>query len=118
MCLISRRKLPRIALTNIAVYKILCEDNSALYQQHYRYKPGVNFPEGGSDVQPCGGYTAIKGGYLHAFQRERFANTQAASLNRINYINQKVKVVKMIIPFGTRYYRGNHDDICAKKLVW
>lgn len=108
----SNKRFPKIALKNITVYKLLYEDDSPYFCRGYKYKKGVNYPEGKFDVQRMHNTTFINGGYLHAYLDRRLPEAVIEHSEASD-----VKIVEMKIPFGTRYYSG-YRDICAKKLVW
>lgn len=116
MCLVSNRRFPRIALKNIIVYKILCENDTPPFYRGYKYKKGINYPEGKSSIERVGGTTFVDKGYLHAFSDKRIAEAHKDTLEQEDS-SLKLRIVEMKVPFGTRYYSGAFD-ICAKKLVW
>lgn len=102
------RKNPTIARRDITVYKRLYSTGKAPYRDFY-YKKGFHYYQEGEPFSFIrnGSFVKVREG-LHAFVSEKRASESWVG----------VKTVKMIIPKGSKYYRGDNGDIVSDNLIW
>ena len=130
MCLFKIHSEPKIAQSDIEVWKILTDEGLSPFQ-NYPYHPGMNKPFEQKTMPVPAERRTISDGYLHAYRNKAIAETHASLLscftmethasllscfsmeNAIQYVTQR-----MLIPKGTAYYEGYEEDICAECLYW
>ena len=120
MCLIKTHDEPKIAQTDIEVWKVLTSEGLSPYLD-YPYHHGMNKPLEQKEIRID--QMLIEDGYLYAYRNKETAELNAAMLNRIfgSFTNLEPiehVVHRMIIPKGTAYYEGDDSDICAECLYW
>lgn len=106
MCLSVNMIYPAmsVATKNITVYKKLSHGNSSPVKGH-RYKAGVLKKKVTLHLSI---YGSVSEGY-HAYVSKKEAK-------RHLWHGTTSKIVKMTIPKGSGYYRGNNGDIVAERL--
>lgn len=130
MCLETYRKEPLIAERDIKCYKTIKIVRNKLFSpfENYLLKVGENTTEAEEDtihsMYPTYPFLepelkllySIGKGFLHAFtlytDAEKLARTLIGSYHKSIF-----KVYECFIPKGSKYYIGNYDDICSKRLV-
>ena len=120
MCLYKTHDEPKVAQSNIEVWKVLTPKGLSPFQG-YQYHPGMNKPSV-LKIKPVPvEQQEINGGYLHAFRNkekaEGYTKLQLYK-NAQYYIYEEYVVQRMLIPKGSEYYEGMDDDICAERLYW
>ena len=120
MCLIKTHDEPKIAQTDIEVWKVLTDEGLSPYL-NYPYHPGINKPLEQKEINLE--QMMIEDGYLYAYRKKERAELNAAMLNWLlgssaNFEPIEHVVHSMLIPKGTAYYEGNDNDICAECLYW
>lgn len=101
---------PLIAKEDIIVYKVLDQNNYSPYRA-YKYTEGFHYYETGDiipEVGKCSTDIIIKKG-LHSYSSYTIASTRRNSTD---------KIVKMIIPKGSKYFIGKNEDIVSDNLIW
>lgn len=120
MCLYKTHDEPKVAQSNIEVWKVLTPKGLSPFQG-YQYHPGMNKPSVLKIKQVPVEQQEIDSGYLHAFRNkekaEGYTKLQLYK-NAQYYIYEEYVVQRMLIPAGTIYYVGANDDICAERLYW
>ena len=139
MCLFSRKQEPKIADKDIPVYKCLSISNLAPYVPTYEYHKGMNYAKRPTrditmkfqwndedrTVMEDGKVAYVfDDGWLHSL---RPIDTPQAMLDwmrtamRFTFsrnVAKEIKLVKMYIPKGTKYYEGLDEDYCSECLEW
>ena len=118
MCLYKTHNEPRIAQSDIEVWKMLTSEGLSPYQD-YPYHPGMNKPLKQKEI-PLE-QMHINDGYLHAYSDKETAEKYVAMFKLIFFgciVNPEYIIHRMLIPKGTAYYEGNEGDICAECLYW
>ena len=129
MCLTTNQNRPRIAITDITVYKVLDDAGRAPYRSHYKYYRGMTQQDQENEViYECSDSISreIHGGYLHAYTTKNDAEDLAQHFNdgRFRYdfdwmMERHFFVAEMKIPAGTPYYVSyDGRQICSKALAW
>ena len=133
MCLITDSNIPLVAEEDIEVYKVM-EVTTGLggspigippYRPLYRYHPGKNqsyeyditmYGNKPIKTSPYGQCYIVEAGYLHAYVDRYAASPLHTQLLRND---TAIKIVKMTIPKGTKYFLGNGgNEIASEVLVW
>jgi hypothetical protein len=123
MCLYKTHDEPRIAQSNIEVWKVLTPKGLSPFQG-YQYHQGMNKPSVLKIKPVPAEQQEIDSGYLHAFRNkekaEGYTKLQAnvSGVSVSGEIFEEYVVQRMLIPKGTIYYEGANDDICAERLYW
>lgn len=125
MCLESKQKRPKISLRRIRIYKILTKPKDEnRYWTPYQYFPikldslYKNQENAREDIRSVKkGITIIYGGFYHAYLDYKEAVDTALALKFVNPLRHLV-VVEGYIPMFTKYYKGKHGDIAAKKIKY
>lgn len=135
MCLEKKSLIPRIATKDIIVYKILIPENNKLLTPFYKNEIEIGKTYKGifdkyNIIIKNKRYTfhnsiicflislffskIIDSGYIHSY------SNYYLSFNAINwfYGNYYYRIAKCIIPKGTLYFIGKHDDIASRKLKY
>ena len=120
MCLLKTHAEPRIAQSDIEVWKVLTSEGLSPFQ-NYPYHLGMNKPAE-QKVTPVE-QLLIDDGYLHAYRKKEKAeiyvtkynimSSRMANIIPVDYVAQR-----MLIPKGTAYYEGIDGDICSECLYW
>ena len=133
--------MPKVAVEDIAVYKVLKLKADGKYYapymdnqryKSYTYHKGINEPEKLYDPKYRydhmtysyfgNVYYEVYVGWLHAYRKEEDANNHVRHNPPTDselVAGIKKVVVKMIIPKGSEYYVNfNGCEIAADKLVW
>ena len=116
MCLLKTHDEPKIAQSDIEVWKVLTTKGLSPFQC-YQYYQGMNKPAWQEEIPLT--QEEISGGYLHAYRNKEKAKINLtrlghmANIEPVDYVAQR-----MLIPKGTAYYEGDDDDICAECLYW
>lgn len=136
MCLITDSNIPLVAEEDIEVYKVMevmtDEKGSPFgvppYRPIYRYHPGKNQSSeyditmyGNKPVKtsPSGRYYIVEAGYLHAYVDLYAASPLHTKVLQNSGGTTTVKIIKMTIPKGTKYFLGNGgNEIASEVLVW
>ena len=135
MCLITDRNIPLVAEEDIEVYKVMqvMTDKTGSpfgvppYRTLYHYHPGKNQSSehditmyGNEPIKTSssGKYYGVEAGYLHAYVNRYAAGFLHAELLVKSGGTTTIKIVKMTIPKGTKYFLGNDNDIASEVLVW
>ena len=125
MCLITKQKLPYIALKNITVYKVLevKDDEVRTPYQLQTVLPNTTYQEKLSKVLKR--EKALSGSFFkyfgfHAYCNFDQANTYCITLNKQSRFPNPFKfiVVKCVIPFGSIYYKGLCNEILSNKIKY
>ena len=136
MCLFSREKEPKIAEKDIPVYKCLSVSNLAPYVPLYEYHKGLNYakrPTRDISIRTDDDRTILEDGkpacvfddgWLHSLKPydtpqamlDWMRTSMRFTFNR-GVIDQ-IKLVRMYIPKGTKYFEGLDDDYCSECLEW
>ena len=120
MCLVSEEKDPFIAEEDIQCYKIFIPKDGFYITPYREFSMLTNieiedFAE--EHFTHVFGVTLVESGYFHCCLNQRGINKIIKDLKKKAPKGTIVKVLKTIIPKGTKYYLGQHDDICSKKLI-
>ena len=115
MCLyIKKNTDANIAEKDILVFKCL-DYRCGEYATSYRYYPirfdSDNKAELSAEIQKGDFDTILTG--IHAYRNLGYATNIAYSY----YLLFKTKVYYAIIPKGTKYYIGEHEDIVAERMI-
>lgn len=106
MCLYVCSKL-LTAKNDIEVYKVLTSHNKSAVKR-FQYKRGIVYPYIG--LEPVETFrSSIHAGY-HSFKTK-----DRAELNR-SFWHHECRVVKFIIPKGSKYYLGTNGDIVSTRI--
>lgn len=125
MCLTTKRILPNVALKDIEVYKVFLmkDDDSELVSPH-------QFTHYHNDVEEITPFSKrvlserkmgclfereVGEGYIHAWQDKKHAHLSAMWIS-LDFCHYVPIICKCVIPKGTLYFKGEKNDICAKKL--
>lgn len=111
------KKYPKIATEDIQVFKLLKASGYPLYQTKFKYEKGNHYYQKGHPFT-FGTYRdwddnivlEISEG-LHAFKNLTRAQRCKASWHNI-------RIIKMIVPKGAKYYLGNDEDIVSDQLIF
>lgn len=116
MCLYKKSKIPRIAIKDIVVYKYLRSYDEELYTpvaraivkvgKTYKGEFGINEYGVKENFVSSLFSNSIETGYIHSL-------SSPLGLYAYDYI-----AVKCIIPRGTLYFIGKHNDIASRKLKY
>lgn len=124
MCLESRQKRPRISLRRRKIYKVLIKEGSVYYtpfqlftvRLNELYKNQENEAE---KIKKTDTGILVYGGFYHACLELLSAKVIAASMKTYKDLYYKnVMVVEGYVPMFTKYYKGEHHDIAAKKIKY
>lgn len=118
MCLCKKSRIPRIAIKDIVVYKIVVPTKNTLNGYKTPYRNCIvymnNLYHGKFDYQDTL-FTSfirsnIESGYIHSY----------ISLESLyNYTHfPNMCIAKCIIPKGTLYWIGDKEDIASRKLKY
>ena len=135
MCLITDSNIPLVAKEDIEVYKVMEVMTDKMgspfgvppYRPLYHYHPGKNQSSeyditmyGNKPVKtsPSGQYYMVEAGYLHAYDDWYAASHLYTHMLLNSGGTATIKIVKMTVPKGTKYFLGNDNDIAAETLVW
>jgi len=127
MCLTTKRIFPNVALKDIEVYKVymMKDDDSDLIS------PIMDnvYPKGTEVITPeskkilswrAPGESLwnrrVAEGYIHVCGNLARACLIQLELDILCDETQECVVWKCVIPKGTLYFRGENDDLCAKKI--
>ena len=133
MCLFTDSRIPLVAEKDIEVYKVMevrKDETGSLfgvppYRPAYHYHPGKNqsseydivvYGNEPLKTSPSGKRYAVEAGYLHAYVN-CYAASHLRTLIQLQ-LNSGVKIAKMTVPKGTKYFLGCSNDIAAETLVW
>lgn len=118
MCLCKKSRIPRIAIKDIVVYKILLPTKNILgggYKTPYQdcivninnlHYGKFNYQDTllTSFIRPT-----IESGYIHSY----------ISLESLNWaLFSDMCIIKCVIPKGTLYWIGDNEDIASRKLKY
>lgn len=118
MCLFKKSRIPKIAIKDIVVYKVLNvykHDGKKYYETYVRDFP-VNLNETVKGVFRIDSFLIslfsdiIEDGYIHSYTNLKRAKSECIIKNRC--------VVKCIIPKGTLYWEGYEDELASRKLKY
>ena len=141
MCLYKTHNEPKVAQSDIEVWKMLTSEGLSPFQ-NYPYHPGMNKPLKQKEI-PLE-QMHINDGYLHAYRDKETAESMMrahAYFQQLHLVYQPYQIAgnnividfetdteafepvgyvvqRMIIPKGTVYYEGYSGDICAECLYW
>lgn len=119
MCLFKKSKIPRIALKNIVVYKILRAyklDGKKYYETFIRnFQVNLDCIYTGKFDRYESLYKSFKepwinSGYIHSF------NSLEKAKKILN--SPDACIVECIIPIGTLYWKGDNNEIASRKLKY
>ena len=124
MCLESKQKKSKTSLRRIGIYKVLIKlKDENRYYTPYQYFPVKldrlykNQENAREDIMTIKEGVDIYGGFYHAYLNYKEAVYTAEALKSFNHLRHLV-VVKGYIPMFTKYYKGKHGDIAAKKIKY
>lgn len=120
MCLVSEEKDPFIAEEDITCYKILIPKDGFYITPYREFAMLTNIEiedPNTEDIDYMFGVTIVESGYFHCCLNQHGINRIIGNLKKQAPKGTIVKVLKAIIPKGTRYYIGQYGDICAKKII-
>lgn len=101
MCLDRKEySIKRIALVNVVCYKFLIQNSDGTFKTPYQSTP-VKIGEEYTAVMDYTDHNVFAG--LHSFRSKK----DCLFFSR-NW-NSNIKIVKCIIPFGSRYFKGRFD---------
>ena len=135
MCLIKKSRIPRIATKDIIVYKTLIPRNNKLFTPYYNNNIEIGKTYKGifdkyNIIIKNKRYTfhnsiicflislffseTIDSGYVHSYNINYILTFNDIFFFFFFYY----RIVKCIIPKGTLYWIGKHDDIASRKLKY
>lgn len=131
MCLYKLNKIPRIALKDKFVYKLIYKDfygfkrtiaqkefiklgetYKGVFKEDYKFYNYFIKNKILSFLYSLFCSKTITSGYIHSFLSYKDA------LNIFKFTNGREILVKCIIPKGTIYFLGKHNDIASRKLKY
>lgn len=118
MCLIKKSYIPRIALKDKTVYKIVIPDwNGDCYTpcQFAHVKLGKTYKgifRYGQTLLKSFFKKEINSGFIHAF-----TNYDRDEHYKFSY-SKRFRIAECVIPKGTLYYEGKTSDIASRKLKY
>lgn len=124
MCLIKKSLIPRIAITNKTVYKVITKDfDGTLYtpcrysfiEIHKTYK-GLFYPKRNLFTSLFS--RRVDDGFIHVWATLENARKFKFHINPRKQFGESIKIVKCIIPKGTFYYIGDNKEIATRKLTY
>lgn len=104
MCLYAAA-LPKYAKRSVTVYKVLTKGNRSPYRD-FLYEKGKTLPQKKLSISQ---YGSVGAGY-HAYR------TKKRAIHCTRFSSYPCKVVKMRIPAGHYYIKGDNLDIVATSL--
>jgi hypothetical protein len=122
MRLYSTNKDPYIAEDDIMCYKILFTDNNELRSPYQFFKFERKIRYDNSD-EPRISKTEdnkyeISFGYFHAYSNVNTAISRCLAIDNDMSCNALLpKVFIAIIPKGSKYYKGEDEDICSDSII-
>ena len=120
MCLVSQLKEPFIADENIECYKIFIPKDGFYITPYKEFSMMTNIeiedPNDESFTHVFG-VTLVESGYFHSCLNQKGILKVVSDLKRKLPKGTSVKILKAIIPKGTKYFLGQDNDICSKKLI-
>ena len=122
MCLTSEQKRPRISLWRRKIYKVLIKKESVYYTPFQLfivrlkklYKNQENEVE---KIRKTNTGISVGRGFYHSYLKKLDAILQA-QIQKAFTQYETVVVVEGYIPMFTKYYKGKHGDIAAKKIKY
>ena len=125
MCLFSKTRIPKIAIKDIKVYKVVKQEDKELVTPYLNYKVSkimkTSFKECIKAIlnmrrNPYNEYE-ISYGFIHSCTSFLDAQFIRISFKCHNYSDfDKYKIITGIIPKGSLYYE-NKGDCCSNKLI-
>lgn len=102
---------------DIIVYKVLECVNKKYFgpYQGFRYQKGFQYTESNFTHDRFYHKTVFNQG-LHACTSKQKAEKHCLDLK--NWFNKKCEVVEMVIPKGSKVFKGNDKDIITNNLIW
>ena len=122
MCLESNQKRSRISLWRRKIYKVLIKDEPLYYTPFQLFKVKLNEiyknqeNEAEKIIKTNTGIS-VGGGFYHSYLKKLDAELQA-QIHKTFYPYENIVVVEGYIPMFTKYYKGKHGDIAAKKIKY
>lgn len=119
MCLYTKSVFPRWATKNIPVYKeLLISQDGSLVTPWMFTKVPLDGILRAKNTHPYFLPTEIKGGYIHVYSENSAVVKRRYNIeSTLGPRKHGMIIVKGYIPKGTRYYIGESNELCAKKVV-
>lgn len=117
MCLTSETEIPIVSTEDIKCYKVLVHKNGELISPYreYKYTPNETIKDTLSEsVIRVFGVVMIESGYFHSYSNINEAKDLVSYLLRKWRI--KALIYNAIIPKGTKYFKGQSNDLCSKSI--
>lgn len=118
MCLYSRRRLSRKARHDIECWKAVTLNWTGPYHLFFKYREN-NRCEDFEKIAPMRNrfpwswwFSVCQG--FHSFQTRKAAESAVGECSTIGGI--PVRIVRAVIPKGSRYYKGMDDDYCSEYI--
>ncbi len=120
MCLVSETIEPFIAENDINCYKILLSQNGQYITPYRNFHILFNIEmndECEEKFTDVFGVRLVESGYFNSCLNKQGIIHVINELKRKLPKGTTVKIFKALIPKGTKYFLGQNNDICSKKLI-